>query len=223
MKFNFFCRLFILIAFIFSNVHINAQSYPFGEQISRFMQQDSIFFPEKGQILFIGSSTFTLWHDVAGYFPGYPIINRGFGGSALPDLIYYANDVILPYQPKQIVIYCGENDFAREESLSAEVVADRFERLFAEIRAHLPETHVAFVSMKPSPSRVHLMGKFEVANKLIESFLAEKKNTAFIDIYHPMLNEDGTPKQEIFKEDNLHMNQKGYQLWQPIIEPHLLK
>lgn len=223
MKINLFYKLFILITIIFSNVRTNAQPYPFGEQIARFRQQDSISFPEKGQILFVGSSTFTLWHDVAAYFPDYPIINRGFGGSALPDLIYYANDVIFPYQPKQIVIYCGENDFAREESLSAEVVAGRFEQLFAEIRAHLPETHVAFVSMKPCPSRAHLMEKFELANKLIQSFLAEKKNTTYIDVYHAMLNEDGTPKQKIFKEDNLHMNEKGYQLWQPIIKPHLLK
>jgi lysophospholipase L1-like esterase len=223
MKFNLFCRLFILIALIFSNVRANAQPYPFGEQISRFRQQDSISFPEEGQILFVGSFTFTLWHDVADYFPDYPIINRGFGGSAFPDLIYYANDVILPYQPKQIVIDCGENDFSLEESLSAEVVAGRFEQLFTEIRAHLPETHVASVSMKPCPSLAHLMEKFELANKLIQSFLAEKKNTTFIDVYHAMLNEDGTPKQEIFKGDNLHMNEKGYQLWPPIIEPNLLK
>jgi len=223
MGINYLCRLFFLIAFIFSNVRTNAQPYPFGEQIARFMQQDSTSFPKKQQILFIGSSTFALWYDVEGYFPDYPIINRGFGGSALLDLIYYAKDVILPYHPKQIVIYCGENDFAREESLPAEAVADRFERLFSEIRVHLPDTHIAFVSIKPSPSRVQYMGKFEVANKLIESFLAEKKNTAFIDIYNAMLNADGTPEKSIFKEDNLHMNEKGYQLWQLFIQPYLLK
>lgn len=223
MRVNLLFRVFILIVLVLPHTRINAQPYPFGEQISRFIMQDSLSYPPKNQILFVGSSTFTLWHDVADYFPGHQIINRGFGGSALPDLIYYANEIIVPYRPKQIVIYCGENDFARDESLSAAVVASRFEQLYAKIRVHLPETHISFVSMKPCPSRAHLMQKFETANKLIESFLGQKKNATFINVYDAMLNADGMPKKEIFKDDSLHMNEKGYQLWQPIIQPYLLR
>jgi lysophospholipase L1-like esterase len=223
MKFNLFCRLFILGAFIFFITQINAQSYPFEEQISRFRQQDSISFLEKGQILFVGSSTFTLWHDVTGYFPGYPIINRGFGGSAIPDLIHYADQIITPYYPKQVVIYCGENDFAREETLSEKVVLKRFKRLFELIHSHLPETNIAYVSMKPSPSRTHLMRKFKRTNTRIKRYLYQKENTAYIDVYSVILNKDGTPRLEIFLEDNLHMNAKGYALWAYTLQPSLLK
>jgi lysophospholipase L1-like esterase len=187
---------------------------PFAGEISAFKKMDSIAMPAKGQILLAGSSSFTLWKDVQNYFPAYPILNRGFGGSSLTDLIYYAEDVIFPYEPKQIIIYCGENDFAGNDSLYPSQVAQRFMDLFSLIRAHYK---------KPSPSRQHLMAKFNVANVMIRNFLKKKKRTSFIDVYHKMLNTDGTPLKDIFLADNLHMNAKGYAIWKELIEPVLLK
>src|SRR5437870_5399481 len=106
-------------------------SPPFWNDIQNFKKQDSIHFPLKNAILFICSSSFTKWTDVQDYFPGYTIINRGFGGSTLLDVIRYAYDVILPYQPKQVVIYCGENDLAASDTVSATDVVQRFKTLFA--------------------------------------------------------------------------------------------
>ena len=94
------CCLFFLTA-----LNVKAQA-PFYNDIQQFKKQDSIHFPGKQQILFVGSSSFTKWTDIQDYFPSYPIINRGFGGSSLPDVIHYADDIIFPYQPKQIIIYC---------------------------------------------------------------------------------------------------------------------
>src|ERR1044071_633737 len=108
MKSTYFLFL-ILIAF---SSQLNAQKPPFYDEIQGFKKEDSIKPPPKHAILFVGSSSFHFWTDVQDYFPGYAIINRGFGGSSLPDVIHYANDIIFPYQPKQIVIYCGENDLA---------------------------------------------------------------------------------------------------------------
>ena len=164
-----------------------------------------------------------MWKDVQDYFPGYPIINRGFGGSSITDLVRYANDIILPYQPKQIVIYCGENDLAGDDKLMPAKVAERFYELFHIIREKYPKVPVAYISMKPSPSRTSLMPKFNVANVMIKNFLETKKRTAFIDVYHAMLNSDGTVMTDIFLQDNLHMNKKGYAIWQKIIAPYLKK
>lgn len=211
--------LFILCALGFRN--LSAQ--PFKEDIDNFKKHDSIKFPQKNSILFVGSSSFTKWVDVQDYFPGYAIINRGFGGSSLPDIIRYADDIIFPYRPKQIVIYCGENDFAASDTVSVNTVYSRFKELFLLIRKKLPSIPVDYVSMKPSPSRVQLMNKFDSSNNLIRNFLKEKDHTAFLDVYHKMLNNDGTPKKDIFLEDNLHMNAKGYHIWQKIIKPYLLK
>lgn len=202
---------------------------PFWNDIQQFKKQDSISFPPKNAILFIGSSSFTKWTDVKEYFPGYTIINRGFGGSTLLDQIRYANDIIFPYEPKQIVIYCGENDLASSDTVTAAMVFDRFKQLYHIIREKT-QAPIAYISMKPSPSRRHLFEKMQEANRAISSFLFENEKTSgtfnknvFIDITNKMSNEQGLPMPEIFLSDSLHMNAKGYAIWQKEIQPYLIK
>jgi lysophospholipase L1-like esterase len=163
-----------------------------------------------------------MWTDVQKYFPGYPIINRGFGGSSLEDLIRYHREVIFKYQPKQIVIYGGENDFATNDSISVHTVVARFKQLFSLVRARFANVAIAYISMKPSPSRRHLKIKFETANKLIQLFLKPQKRAVFIDVYHKMVTQDGSALPHLFLEDGLHMNAKGYAIWKKLIKPHLL-
>jgi len=196
---------------------------PFWEEIQSFKKEDSIKPPPKNPILFVGSSSFRMWENVQQDFPSYTIINRGFGGSSLPDVIRYENDIIFPYHPKQIVIYCGDNDLAASDAVSASLVFARFKQLFTSIRKKLPSVPIAFVSIKPSPSRQRLMPKMDSANKMIKSFLSKNKKTAFIDVYHKMLNADGTPRDELFRDDKLHMKPNGYAIWRDAIKPYLLK
>lgn len=200
-----------------------AQEAPFQDEIRAFMKQDSLKRPPQHAILFVGSSSFRKWTDVQEAFPGHQIINRGFGGSTLPDVIRYADKIIYPYQPKQVVIYCGENDVASNDSVSARMVYDRFRILFYLVRDHLPAVPIVFISLKPSPSRVHLLPTMREANQYIRSFLQTQPATAFVDVYSLMLNPDGSVMKDIFIEDDLHMNAKGYQLWQKAIKPFLLK
>lgn len=196
---------------------------PFWDEIQNFKKQDSIHFPPKHAILFVGSSSFTKWTDVQDYFPGYPIINRGFGGSSLPDVIRYADDIIFPYHPKQIIIYCGENDLASSDTVSANTVYQRFKTLYSLIRNKLADVPLAYISIKPSPSRQRLMGKMVMANNMIKNFLLNKRNTNFINVYPGMLGKDQSPIQNIYLEDSLHMNANGYKIWQKIIQPYLSK
>ncbi len=213
--------LFLCVAFFTCSLY--AQQPPYAEDMQKFRQADSMHMPKENAILFVGSSSFTKWTDVQDYFPSYPITNRGFGGSRLLDVIMYANNVIFPYHPKQIVIYCGENDIAYIDTVSAQTVANRFTTLFDMIRSVWDSVPVAFVSIKPSPSREKFRPVVIEANKLIKSFLASKKNTAFIDVYSKMLTPGGKPMPDIFIEDKLHMNAKGYAIWQKAIEPYLIK
>lgn len=120
-------------------------------------------------------------------------------------------------------MYCGENDFASSETVTVDMVIDRFKSLFMLIRAKYPKVPIAFVSMKPSPSRKHLMKKYEVANEIISLWLKEKKKTKYIDVFHSMLDKDGQPMADIFLADNLHMNAKGYAIWKKLIKPALKK
>jgi lysophospholipase L1-like esterase len=214
----------LIIAFLFCCSVINAQlPPPFYEDIQAFRKQDEDSMPPKNAILFVGSSSFTMWKDVQDYFPEHTIINRGFGGSTLQDVIRYADDVITPYHAKQIVIYCGENDIAYSDKTTPEMVLQRFKKLFKIIRDDNPGVPVAFISLKPSPSRQHLWTKMKKANKLIQQFLAMNKKTKFINVWPAMFNKNGTIKKDIFLDDNLHMNPKGYYIWQKLIQPHLVK
>ena len=216
----------VLIFFLFCVFchFVQAQSAPpFWKDILAFKKQDSAQVPPKNAILFVGSSSFTKWTDIADYFPGYNIVNRGFGGSTLPDLIRYFYDVILPYQPKQVVIYCGENDLASKDSVSSAEAVRRFKTLYAMIRQNLPETDVDFVSMKTSPSREQIQEKVKAANKEISAFLKTQKKAHFIDIYPAMLQANGAMREELFLEDRLHMKPEGYAIWKKIIQPYLIK
>lgn len=217
-----YCYLVLFFLTSFSGTYAQ-QHPPFYSDIKSFEKQDSIHFPPSNEILFVGSSSFTKWTDVQDYFPGYPIVNRGFGGSSLPDVIRYADEIIFPYHPKQIVIYCGENDLAASDTVTAQTVLMRFKVLFEMIRKKLPNVQIDFVSMKPSPSRENLMPKYVEGNLLIKKFLQKKKKASFINIYDAMLDKNGKPMKDIFIGDNLHMNAKGYKIWQKIIEPYLVK
>lgn len=207
------CTCFIVIA----------QAQPFADEIAAFKKQDAVSFPPKDAILFVGSSSFRMWKDVQDYFPEHNIINRGFGGSALPDVIRYAEDIIFPYKPRQIVIYCGENDIASSDTVTAMMVLDRFSTLFALIRKKMPDVPVAFISIKPSPSRWSMMDRMIKANGLIREYLMKQKAAKYINVWDSMLGPDASPMPGIFIEDNLHMNEKGYAIWQKIIEPYLEK
>lgn len=198
------------------------QAQPFIKEINAFKQQDSLEMPAPNAILFAGSSTFRLWHNIKDDFKGFTIINRGFGGSALPDVIRYTEEILFPYQPKQVVIYCGENDFAIDKILPVDSVVKRFSTLFGMIRKRLPNTHISFVSMKPSPSRWHLREKMQQANQSINEFLGKQDNASYIDVWEAMLNESGLPRPEIFLKDSLHMNGLGYVIWKHKILPKLL-
>lgn len=193
----------------------------FYKEVQAFKKQDSLQFPAPGQVLFIGSSSFTRWTDVQQYFPGVPILNRGFGGSALHHIIYYQDDIIYPYKPSQVVIYCGENDFTDDATVITDTVVLRFKRLFYDIRARLPGVPVVFISLKPSPSRMKLMLKYEITNFEIREFLRKQKKTRFIDVYRHMLLPDGRPNGALFVDDSLHMNAQGYKIWQQKLAPVL--
>lgn len=212
--------VFILFIF-FQAASVFAQ--PFAQEIAQFRNEDSVSYSFKGQhpIVFTGSSSFRMWKNMEKDFAGYPILNRGFGGSTLLDVIRYADDVIVKYNPRQVVIYCGENDLASSDTVTVLEVFNRFKTLHGIIKAKFPATPVLFVSIKPSPSRIHLQQKVKDANKLISRFLSG--DDKFIDIFSSMINKDGSIMKELFIEDQLHMNGQGYAIWERIIKPYLIK
>lgn len=210
---------FLLLAFtlIFSQ----EKKPMFWQDIQEFKRLDQETAPPKDAILLVGSSSFTKWQDVSEYFPGKTIINRGFGGSRLTDLNYFADDLLTPYQPKQIIIYCGENDFADNSKLKADTVVERYKTFYKKIREKFPNIEVDYISIKYSPSREQLWPQMKEANKKIASFMKKEKNAEFIDITKSMNDADGNIRKNLFVEDMLHMTPEGYRIWAKVMNPYM--
>ena len=221
-KFTKYC-LYLFFFLAFTNVACVQEHRPFAYEIAAFLKKDASNPPPKNAILFVGSSSFAKWTDVQTYFPSYPIINRGFGGSSIPDVILYASQIIIPYHPKQIFIYCGENDLAASNATTADSVLERYKTLHKIIRTALPEVQIDFISIKPSPSRWNLEPVIIEANKKIFNFIKSDPKATYLNVHDEMLTADGKVKADIFISDQLHMNEKGYAIWQKIMLPYLMK
>ena len=220
-SYKYLIKQILLLFVIISCYSVNAQ--PFINEIKAFRRADSASMPPQNAILLIGSSSFTNWKDVAKYFPEHTIINRGFGGSSLPHMTMYAEDIIFKYNPKQIIIYCGENDIAGSSTVTADTVFERFKILYSIIRSKYKKVPIAYISMKPSPSREKYLEMMQKGNALIKGFMEQQKRSSYIDVYSSMLDANGKVLTHIFISDKLHMNAEGYKIWQGVIAPYLVK
>jgi lysophospholipase L1-like esterase len=149
-------------------------------------------------------------------------MNRGVGGAVTNDIIRYANQIIFPYRPRQIVLYVGENDLV-EKGVTADTIFNRFKNLYATIRSKLPNIPIVYISIKPSPSRVEFLPVARQANSLIRGYIAKQTNITFVDVFQLMLDKNGQPRKELFVGDLLHMNAQGYAIWKKAVSPHLLR
>lgn len=189
--------------------------------IKNYEAKDAEKMPAPGGIVFAGSSSFTKWQSAAEDLAPLPIINRGFGGSTIPEVIYYADRTILKYNPKTVVIYC-ENDMFGSKKKTPEQVRDAYVTLTKTIREKQPDVLMYCISLKPSPSRWERRADVERANKLIRDFIKSDKNHQYIDVW-PVMLKNGRPDGSIFLSDSLHMNEEGYRRWIKVLKPILEK
>ena len=188
--------------------------------IKKFEEADRQQPPAKGAVLFVGSSSIRMWKDLAEDFPATKVINRGFGGSQARRIPLITPDrIIIPYQPRMILLYAGDNDLAAGKT--PQQVFDDYKAFVSRVRAKLPDAKIAYISIKPSLARVKLMEQMRATNELIRGYAAKGKNLVFIDVFTPMLNQSGQPRPELFIQDGLHMNREGYDIWRKVIAPYL--
>ena len=191
----------------------------FQQEINTYGTMDQERMPAKGMIIFTGSSSVRLWKNMEKYFPGAGIINRGFGGSQMSDLVFYVNKLIIKYHPKKVFIYEGDNDI-NDGKTPGQIINDT-KKLVKILHTQLPDVLIYFISPKPSISRWKLKDKYVKLNALLKSYCDRKPGIHFIDVWSPMLDKNGKLLPNLFLEDNLHMNEAGYQIWQRAIAPYL--
>jgi lysophospholipase L1-like esterase len=212
------CPLAILILVAGGTRAIAAQDPTrFEPEIRAFEAADRAKPPPLGGIVFVGSSSIKNWIDVAADFPGLPVLNRGFGGSTLADVVHYANRIAFRYRPHLVVLYAGDNDLA--EGRTPEEVVRNYREFAARLRSALPATRLVYVSIKPSPSRRAFIGRMREANQRIRAETARDSLQAYVDVFTPMLGPSGQPRPELFLADSLHMTPAGYRLWRARLAP----
>ena len=189
----------------------------FEDEIASFQAADKLSSPPKGSVLFVGSSSIRVWPNLKADFPNIDVLQRGFGGSTLDEVDHYAPRIVLPYCPRLIVLYAGDNDLA-EGRTPEQILAD-FKTFVGLVRPPMPKTRIIFVSIKPSTARVALLGKMREANALVRQYVATDPSLTYVDVFTPMLDSAGIPRGELFQSDGLHMNAQGYAIWRGLLQP----
>ncbi len=189
------------------------------KEIAAFVQIDKSEFPKKSGVLFVGSSSIRMWKNMVEDFRDFSVINRGFGGSQFEDVNFYAPQIVLPYKPKLIVLYAGENDIT--DGKTPEIILEDFKKFVSLVHKNLPKTRIIFISLKPSPSRWNFAAKFQKANGFIKAETEKDKRLLFVDVWEKMLDINGEPRKDIFQDDKLHMNSAGYKIWRETLLPQI--
>jgi Lysophospholipase L1 and related esterases len=199
---------------------LQAQAAPvarFEKEVARFEASDQTSMPPRDAVVFAGSSTIERWNNLQQDFPSATVIQRGIGSTRLDDWVRFAPRIVIPYHPKQIVLYAGDNDFA--DGQSADNVYRDYKDFARVVRSTLPDAEIVFVSIKPSPSRWKYRERMRRANALVKAYIRHHRKMRYVDVFNPMLGANGHPRPELFVSDSLHMTPAGYALWASILKP----
>ena len=190
----------------------------FESDVAAYEAADRSSPPPSGEVVFVGSSSIKLW-DLEKSFPDVKTINRGFIGSHIGDVIRYADRIILPYRPRLVVVYAGDNDIYG--GVTSEQIAIEFERLVRLLRGRLPDVRIAYIGIKPSLQRWDVIERTRLANDLIRAYATHDDGVVFVDVDQAMLGWDERPRPELFVADGLHLTAEGYRLWTALLRPLL--
>ncbi|MDX2040887.1 MAG: GDSL-type esterase/lipase family protein [Acidobacteriota bacterium] len=215
--------IFVLFACAAAIAQQAAPALPKGDprryekDIEAFLAADKTSPPQKGQILFVGSSIFRLWKNLNAQMTPLPVFNRAFGGSRTADILYYMDKVVLPYEPKIIVYYCGSNDVNAD--VQPEKIAANFIEFAQRVHAKLPETKIFYVSINRAPQKMDRWAWVDDANRRIKEFCEKDKTLGFIDVNPALFDKDGKPRMELYLPDKLHFLEPAYDEFTKIIKP----
>ena len=215
-------KCLVLVWLLLGGIGLPAMAKPeqWQADIARFEAADEAQPPGAGGVVFVGSSSIRLWSTLAEDFPGVALVNRGFGGSELADSVFYADRIVLPYQPRLVVLYAGDNDI--KNGKTPEQVAADFRAFRTELHQARPDLPILYLSIKECPARVQWREQVKEANRLIAADCATQPNCTFVDVGTALLQPDGSFRAELFQADGTHLTRAGYERWREIVAPYLV-
>lgn len=219
MKRFLFSIVLLHILSLFDSFLVAQDIDRFQNEVDAIMARDFSDDPDKPLVIFAGSSSFRMWKDVQLAFPDVQALNHGFGGSTMQELLHYADELIIRFHPDKVFIYEGDNDIALNQPLDD--IMDATAKLVDLIRSQLPKTKIYLLAAKPSVARWNLEEQYVELNQAYNDFAKKNRKVWYMDIWNPMLGTDGKPMPDIFVEDNLHMNAKGYEIWKKALKKYV--
>ncbi len=217
-------KLFFALALLFALPGLNStaqqtalQKIRFADQIEAFLTADQIKPPPQAAILFVGSSIFRLWKNLPKQMAPLPVFNRAFGGSQTHEILAYMDKIVLPYQPKMIVYYCGSNDI--NANVTPQSIAGNFKEFVARVHQQLPKTRIFYVSINRAPQKMNKWSQVDEANALIRTYCAKNKQLRFIDVNPALFDASGKPRMDLYLPDQLHFKEPAYTEFTAIIKP----
>ncbi|WP_108423589.1 SGNH/GDSL hydrolase family protein [Muricauda amoyensis] len=210
----------ILVALLLLSYLGHSQSpEPFKKEVTDIQKKyDTIWDVSRPTIVFTGSSSVRLWKDLQERFPDHQVVNTGFGGSQFSDLALYLDDLILAYTPTKVFIYEGDNDISAKKR--PKDILNTSEKIIQTLQQRKPDMKIVLISPKPSISRWQLRGKYKRLNRKLARLASKTEGVEFVDVWSPMF-EKRKLKQDIFIEDGLHMNSKGYDIWYDVLKNYV--
>jgi len=190
----------------------------FENEISTFQEWDKKNSFPPDAILFVGSPSIRMW-ETGIAFPDLPVINRGFGGSHISDVLFFYDTIVKKYKPAMIVFYAGDNDIAGGK-LKDQVFKD-YQKLISQIFIDNPKAKFVYIPIKPSSSRWNFWPEMKEFNHLVNEFNQKNDNLYYVDLATPMIGDSSKPNDNLFLEDKLHLNEKGYTIWNSILKQFL--
>lgn len=195
-------------------------SYPdptrWEDAVRAFEASDLAAPPPADALLCIGSSSMRMWHEtIEADLAPLAVIPRGFGGSTMYDVLHFAGRIVLPYRPRAVLLYEGDNDI--DSGVPPQRVAAVFAEFVSQVHAQLPQTRIHVLSIKPSPARWSKWPQMQAANALLQAACAGDSTLAYVDVATPMLGPDGRPRSDLFLADQLHLSARGYALWTEVV------
>ena len=223
-------RTIVLFAMFFCSSTLCAQSRPaaatqphdyarWEKEIAGIEEREKTNPPPKGGLVFIGSSTIRNWKTLEQDFPDQNAINHGFGGSQIVDSTHFADRLILPFEPKQVLLRAGGNDI--HAGKSAEQVFREYQEFVSSVHAKLPDAQIVFISLSPAPARWSERDENKKLNAMVEAYTKTLPYLKYVDTYDMTLRPDGQAREELFVADKLHFNPEGYKLLTERVRPAL--
>lgn len=211
----------LLLVFFFTLGIAQAQEVPFEKEVREISQRLDLEGWQRGSTVFTGSSTIRMWKDLESTFPNEIIINTGFGGSKASDLQTHLFPLVIRLEPSRVFIYEGDNDLWAGVPVAE--IMENLDAIVTRLQLTDPAMEIFLIGAKPSPSRWEKMMNYQIFNQQLKEYCLAKEKLTFVDTWKALTDPAGNPRPELYLEDQLHLNDKGYEIWASLFEPFLKK